>query len=170
MQSELIDLVSFHDEVDRRAASLAARHKDRLQCGRGCSDCCVDEIRVLEVEAELIRRDHADLLATGTPHPAGKCAFLDGDGACRIYESRPYVCRTEGLPFRWTGADDDGSPIENRDICPLNDEGEAITGIDPDDCWLLGPHEERLADIQDKIEPGKRVPLRELFSLQDSKG
>ena len=84
-----------------------------------------DQITVFEVEAEVIRRHHADLLAEGEPHAEGACAFLDGEGACRIYEHRPYVCRTQGLPLRWL-EELDGETVELRDICPLNDEDDPI--------------------------------------------
>ena len=48
-------LAALYREIDRRAAHLRALHADRLQCRRGCSDCCVDELTVFELEAENIR-------------------------------------------------------------------------------------------------------------------
>jgi Fe-S-cluster containining protein len=61
----------------------------RLQCREGCSACCVDDRSVFEVEAAHVRLHHAELLAIGTSHAAGACAFLDERGACRIYAERP---------------------------------------------------------------------------------
>jgi hypothetical protein len=159
---------ALHHEVDRRAARLAARHAARLKCARGCSSCCVDGITVFEVEAARIRGNHADLLASESPHPEGACAFLDDEGACRIYEDRPYVCRTQGLPLRWIDELEDGSPAELRDICPLNDEGVPVEALDEGDCWTLGPAEEQLARLQAATgRPGRRVALRALFVRQD---
>jgi Fe-S-cluster containining protein len=158
------DLVRFHDEVERDATRLAARHRERLQCRRGCADCCVDELTVFEVEAERIRSAAARLLEEGTPHPAGACAFLGRDGACRIYADRPYVCRTQGLPLRWIEERADGVPVEFRDICPLNEEGPLVEALDEDACWTLGPAEGRLAAIQQAFGGDlKRVRLRDLF-------
>jgi Fe-S-cluster containining protein len=155
---------ALHVEVDRAAARLAARHAERLRCARGCSSCCVDGITVFEVEARIIERRHGELLAAGEPHDEGACAFLDGEGACRIYAERPYVCRTQGLPLRWIDELEDGSPAELRDICPLNDEGEPIEELVEEDCWTLGPAEERLARLQAATgAPGRRVALRGLF-------
>ncbi len=95
--------------------------------------------------------------------------MLDADGACRIYEVRPYVCRTQGLPLRWVEA-----AVERRDICPLNEPGEPIEELPEDACWELGPIEERLAATE--LEEGRaagdsgapeatrpRVRLRDLF-------
>jgi hypothetical protein len=157
----------LHDEVDRAAAALAQVHRDRLNCRRGCHDCCVDDLTVFEVEAERIREHHAELLATGAPHRAGACAFLDGDGACRIYEDRPYVCRTQGLPLRWIEHGDDGEPVEYRDICPLNEEGPPIETLGPEDCWSIGPFEARLGALQEERsgDTPRRIALRDLFRL-----
>ncbi|HEX2832822.1 MAG TPA: YkgJ family cysteine cluster protein [Thermoanaerobaculia bacterium] len=152
----------LHDEVEARAKALAERHRERMVCRRGCFGCCVDDIFVFEVEATRIQKFAPELLASGTPHPPGRCAFLGSEGECRIYEVRPYVCRTQGLPLRWI---DDEAKTEYRDICPLNDESPAIAvpveELDPEECWTLGEFEERLAMLQGD---GKRVRLRDLFN------
>lgn len=145
----------LHQEVDRRAAALAAKHAAKLACARGCSGCCVDNLTVFEVEAERIRRGAAALLASATPHPPGRCAFLGSEGECRIYALRPYVCRTQGLPLRWLV---DEAEVEYRDICELNDV--PVETLEPAECWTLGEVEERLARMQ---RDGRRVALRDLF-------
>lgn len=160
-------LEELHRLVDEAAAQVAAGHGDRLRCGRGCSDCCVDDISVFEVEADRIRARCAELLAAGSPRPAGACAFLDEAGACRVYEHRPYVCRTQGLPLRWTEEIEPGVVAELRDICPLNDPGDPpVEEMDEDACWSLGPFEGRLAGLQHAAGHGEmtRVPLRALFT------
>lgn len=135
-------------------------------CRSGCSDCCQDELTVLAVEADRIRQAHAQLLAEGTPHPPGACAFLDDAGACRVYADRPYVCRTQGLPLRWLEEDeDDGEIVESRDICPLNREGQALDDLAEEACYTLGPVELELLALQDDYgPPEERVPLRSLFA------
>lgn len=155
----------LHDEVDELAGRLALRHRSRLHCQRGCTPCCTDGLTVFEVEAERIRNSHAALLQDDRPHPAGACAFLDHEGACRIYEDRPYVCRTQGLPLRWLGEDEQGETVEFRDICPLNEEGTPLEELAENDCWTIGPVEGQLASLQKQKEddPRKRVALRDLF-------
>jgi len=157
-------LAELHADVDRRAAELEALHAKRLRCGRGCASCCVDGLSVFEVEADGIREAHADLLRDGAPHSEGACAFLDGEGACRIYEERPYVCRTQGLPLRFFADSDAGTTVEYRDICPLNEEGPAIEELPPDACFTLGTFEGRLAALQRRASGDtRRVELRALF-------
>jgi uncharacterized protein len=156
--ASVIDWVEeLHRVVDEVTAPVARANASRMQCRAGCSDCCTDGITVFAIEAAVIERHHRSLLDEGRPHPPGGCAFLDDSGACRIYAQRPYVCRTQGLPLRW--ATDEGS--EARDICPLNDEGPPLEELRADECWTLGPIEERLAARQ---SDGARVPLRSLFA------
>lgn len=156
-----LPILELHAAVDREAGRLAELHAARLQCRRGCHDCCADELGVFEVEADRIRAAFGQLLAEEAPHPPGACAFLDDAGACRVYAARPYVCRTQGLPLRWEDEDEDGEPVEYRDICPLNEAGEPLERLPVDECWTLGPVESELARLQGD---GRRVRLRDLFS------
>ena len=156
------DIEALHAEIDAVAAKLAGHHAKRLACERGCAGCCVDDITVFEVEADRIRRDHATLLAEATPHDVGACAFLDDAGACRIYASRPYVCRTQGLPLRWLDDTDEGV-VEHRDICELNEAGPPLTGLRPGECWTIGPAETKLYALQKRRGGDSRVSLRSLF-------
>ncbi len=170
----VVDAVEkLHAEVDERVAPLVALHATRLHCRRGCAACCVDGLTVFEVEAARIRRHHAALLAQGEPHSAGACAFLDAEGGCRIYPDRPYVCRTQGLPLRWidetpsASEDAPGEAIEMRDICPLNEDGgPAVDDLPAEECWTIGPVEERLARLEMTVDggAGRRVALRDLFA------
>jgi len=171
-EAALAELLLVHAEVDEQVGLVVEEVGARLHCGRGCSACCLDELTVLEVEALRIRARHGPLLVTGPPHPVGACAFLDEGGACRIYEDRPYVCRTQGLPLRWLDLNDDGMDVEYRDICPLNcplnEEGTPIEELELWQCWSLGVVEPRLMDLQEALqgsaeEPLRRVPLRSLF-------
>lgn len=156
----------LHRAVDVMVAPLVALHADRLQCRRGCHACCVDELTVFALEAAEIAAHHAELLESGEPGPAGACAFLDTEGACRIYEHRPYVCRTQGLPLRWL-EEQGGEVVELRDICELNfvDAGEAPLGELPaEHCFTLGPVERRLREQAEQVNAAERIALRSLFS------
>lgn len=158
----------LRDELDREVLRLTSLHGARLVCRRGCADCCVDDLTVFEIEAEAILAAYPELLATGAPHPPGACAFLDAEGACRVYEARPYVCRSQGLPLSWEDEDEDGEPIEARDICPLNEAGgPPLEALAPGACFELGPFEGRLATLQaeaqGRFDGLARVALRDLF-------
>jgi Fe-S-cluster containining protein len=160
-------LTALHARIDREAAAIATTHSARLNCRRGCSECCQDELTVYTIEAQRIVAEFGDLLATATPHAEGACAFLGRSGACRVYSARPYVCRTQGLPLRYLAEDEEGEIVEVRDICPLNLDGPALELLDEQDCWTLGVVEEDLARLQFEVFGDyERVELRSLFSTR----
>jgi len=164
-------LEALHARIDREAEQLTARHADRMQCRRGCSACCLDELTVTGIEAERIRRHHAEWLEQAEPHPAGACAFLDAEGACRVYADRPAVCRTQGLPLRVLFENEEDEIVERRDICPLNlDDGPALGELEEDECWLIGPVELELARLDERFQgdDGPRIALRSLFQRSGS--
>ncbi|MBT5877183.1 MAG: hypothetical protein HOH43_27425 [Candidatus Latescibacteria bacterium] len=53
-----------------------------------------------------------------------------------------------------------------RDICPLNENGPPIEDLPADECWTIGPAEDRLRMIQVERDGGelRRISLRDLFS------
>jgi Fe-S-cluster containining protein len=76
-----------------------------MQCGPGCSACCTLKT-VSPIEAAVIAdylRGHP-LKAKPPDDGAASCAFLLS-GLCAIYPARPIICRTQGLPLRYDGAD-----------------------------------------------------------------
>ncbi len=168
-QRALLMIAKLHDVLDELVTPLHQLHDHRLQCSKGCSSCCVDDLTVFEVEAQHIVEHAEELLATATPAPKGQCAFLDPEGACRVYHYRPYVCRTQGLPLRWVEEDPQTLEItEYRDICPLNIvEGEPVALLPAEQLWAIGPFESKLNELQQAFnpdEPQKRIALRSLFA------
>jgi uncharacterized protein len=161
----LQSLSYLYEKLDARVTHLSEIHATRLKCGVGCADCCIDDVSVSEVEALNIRQYYGDLLREKSPHPKGACAFLSEDNSCRIYERRPYVCRTQGLPLHWI-EEQDGKAMAFRDICPHNEGGTPIEELPENECWKIGPVEEELAKMNIAIthDVTKRVKLRDLFS------
>jgi len=177
----LIALDDLYREVDRGVRRLTEIHARRLRCRRGCSACCLDGLNVTRIEAERIRRSHGDLLRRASPHAIGACAFLDREGACRIYADRPTICRSQGLPLRAVFENESEEIEERRDICSLNVErGRALEALAEDDLWLVGPEELRVQQLDEKAfggggdhesggdgaggsAKGLRMALRDLF-------
>lgn len=165
----LTEVMKLQAEASQRAEVLTSKLGSLLVCRKGCDSCCQDDLAVFPIEAEVILRHCEPLLTFDQPHPLGKCAFLDADGACRIYPWRPYVCRTQGLPLRWG---EEGEK-EGRGICELNaDEmerqGKSLAGLPAGHCWSVGEVESRLAGLQVRAlgsfqEVLPRIKLRDLF-------
>lgn len=157
----------FYARIDDEVARVSGRNAARLTCRRGCSACCQDDLSVSAIEAERIREHHGALLEEARPHPVGACAFLDREGACRVYAHRPAVCRSQGLPLRVLFEDENEEIAERRDICELNlSGGPPIDQIPEEDCWLIGPFELALGQLEEERfgEAAPRVALRSLFA------
>lgn len=152
---------AFFEAAARRGADLA--------CGAGCAACCQVELTVSPVEAEVIARALARR-GPWEPSPEG-CAMLDADGRCAIYEARPLVCRSQGLPLAYpagTIAPDAlrGSAGDAElTWCPLNFRKRLPAGADVFDA---GRADEALALVNRAFcaergrDPLARVPLRDL--------
>lgn len=92
-------------KIDGFFARVESRHGEDMQCTTGCSDCCHVRLSITSVEATAITAAAATwsaeriagLRAVG---PEDRCAALGPDGRCRIYEVRPVVCRSHGVPIR----------------------------------------------------------------------
>jgi uncharacterized protein len=116
------DLVGRVDELCRR---IEAGFRGHIACGRGCDGCC-RHISLFPVEAvslyAALRRlspSRIELMRerARTADTAGPCPLL-ADGLCLLYDARPLICRTHGMPLLvHRGAE------RSVDFCPLNFKG-----------------------------------------------
>lgn len=102
-------------------------------CTRGCTACCHTQVSVTDDEALLlvnrikggvtINEDH--LRKQMSPGNDGekyfqlsyenrRCIFLDEHGACRVYEDRPSVCRTNAVIGEASQCDTSQGPRPTR--------------------------------------------------------
>lgn len=87
----------FISQVDELTEKLSALHKDHMQCRKGCDLCCMN-YRIFPVEYHAIQQSLQDNPVQTTESNDDSCIFLK-DHACQIYEHRPFICRTHGLPL-----------------------------------------------------------------------
>ncbi len=90
--------------------------KEMSPCKSGCSACCHTQVSVTEDEAnilldrisggvvideDLLRRQMVAENSTDKFYRLNyldrRCVFLDDAGACKVYEDRPSVCRTNAV-------------------------------------------------------------------------
>jgi uncharacterized protein len=117
-------------QIDALTKARAARYAKHLVCHAGCSGCCQHHLSVFPVEAarvkaalaalpdELRARIEQQARTVNEREAQGQpvaCPLLV-DERCAIYESRPLICRTQGLPLLLE-AEDGGHEV---DFCPLN--------------------------------------------------
>lgn len=157
-------LKQFYSALDAHIHSIEEKNRSRINCKKGCFSCCKDDLEVFGIEAEYIRKNQTAFLENNSPAPVGACAFLDEEGACRIYDSRPFVCRTHGVPIAYLQEDEEGE-FELLDICPLNEEGEPLEELPEEKIFQNISWEEKLATLQIISDQGRmeREKLRGLF-------
>jgi hypothetical protein len=118
------------EQIDALVAMLSSYYSRHLICHAGCSGCCYHHLSIFAIEAAAVRRAiesvpddlrgriEAQARSLGERESRGEkiaCPLLVDD-RCSIYESRPIICRTQGLPLLLEA--DDGAP--EVDFCPLN--------------------------------------------------
>ncbi|MBN2626728.1 MAG: YkgJ family cysteine cluster protein [Spirochaetales bacterium] len=115
----------FLKDVDRLAGELHERLKDLLLCRAGCSSCC-QPISLLPLEWHWIKSRLTDQGKNDNQNTErGRCPFLRHN-LCTIYDIRPLICRTHGLPLLYLNSE--GTSWE-LSLCDLNEEA-----LD-EECW-----------------------------------
>ena len=129
-------------KVEAFARDVAQRQPDALTCHAGCASCCAVSLTVSPLEAasirtglqklapkvraELSKRGREALERAERGESPARCAMLDDDGRCAIYEHRPMVCRTQGHALRYPAGFVPAAAVRKRVAggevvhCPLN--------------------------------------------------
>lgn len=105
------------EKVDEFREAFAARNQANMACGPGCASCCQTWLSVCAVEraaleaglaalsaeerARIAERGRRELARERNGDGAARCAMLDDADRCSVYEHRPLLCRTQGLPLRY---------------------------------------------------------------------
>ncbi len=141
------------------------RYPGAITCESGCSGCCHVHLSVVGTEFERLSNEVVMLSdeqqdAIRDRVEAGRddsrCLLLDDDGRCRVYDARPMICRSHGLPLLA------GKP-PRRDVCPLNfEDGPTLDDLD-DDTVLDVEKINAILFVVDRLEggDGTRVDLFE---------
>jgi hypothetical protein len=112
------------NKVDGFCRDAEMHYGGALVCRKGCDGCC-RHLSLFPVEAVAIRLalESADEAIAGTIRKNAMDRLGDGDetcpliheGSCLLYDVRPIICRTHGLPIL---AEIGGETVV--DHCPLN--------------------------------------------------
>ena len=104
-------------EIDKHTASLEDVHHKFMNCKNGCDLCCID-FSIFPVEYYYILNElkkENQNLNLDRKSKGDSCAFLKNH-SCTIYNHRPIMCRTHGLPLLYSN--DDGE--FELSVCDLN--------------------------------------------------
>jgi hypothetical protein len=181
---------SLQENVSSFFARFRHKHADKMKCARGCAKCCRVHLNVFPIEAERILQwwrsrslEERNILAQlwkddlGSQAEHLKCTFLVND-CCSVYDARPVICRSQGLPLKVKSLVETDSDSENFELslCELNFvENDSIPDVGE---WmdlerlntLLAIAQQQSSEISTEIsdiakrEQG-RVPLSRLKAL-----
>ena len=111
-------------KIDAVAQKLTSIHADHITCAQQCCSCCTN-ISVWPVEFYSILDQLRQAGITNlTFDENATCGFLK-DNLCQLYQFRPIICRTHGLPIVFRN-DDTDPPEYSVSFCEKN-----FTAIDP---------------------------------------
>ncbi|MEI7815983.1 MAG: YkgJ family cysteine cluster protein [Desulfuromonadales bacterium] len=117
--------------VDSLCSSIEAVLGEQITCSPGCSSCCtsitifpVEAAAMLEALSNLPEQEAEKIRLHISENAHGERCPLLFNHHCLLYEARPIICRTHGLPIIYT-ADDQ----RKSDCCPLNlADAESLSG------------------------------------------
>lgn len=102
--------------VNKQCNKLHRLHHGYTKCRKRCDECCMN-FRLLPVEFfSILNKIKDSSIQINLSENAEECPFLK-DHTCQIYEFRPLICRSHGLPI--LTMDELGENWE-LSYCPLN--------------------------------------------------
>ncbi|HBL77578.1 MAG: hypothetical protein A2W90_03305 [Bacteroidetes bacterium GWF2_42_66] len=117
METNFEKYIALRNDIDRLSARLFTLHKKHVQCKKGCDLCCMD-YSIFPVEFHYIKNKLASegMPSVSKPEDENTCIFLKNH-ECTIYEHRPVICRTHGLPFLYVNSETEEWELS---ACELN--------------------------------------------------
>jgi uncharacterized protein len=96
-------------KIDQLCNKIQSLYKEHINCNKGCSKCCINDLTLFPVEFDHIKEKikHNKIKPNKSKDD---CVMLD-KGRCQIYEHRPLVCRTQGYPLLYG---------EELSLCEIN--------------------------------------------------
>ena len=159
----------LRNDIDSMCKTLENIHDRHLNCKIGCDLCCmaisVFPVEFYAIEAELNQDSVRHLQA---PKDDSQCRFLVSH-RCTIYDSRPVICRTHGLPLLYMSLENDEYELS---LCELNFTKFDFEDFDEENTFPMDQFNSRLYLINKKFIAGfengryneqERIPLAELL-------
>jgi uncharacterized protein len=161
---------SLRDELDAHCLQLYELHAPHLMCKAGCDQCCMD-FGMLPVEFFAISYEAGERISNGVmPSSEQGCPFLI-DHRCVIYQSRPFICRTQGLPLLFMNDDQ-----WELSACELNFTEYDFDNFTEEITFPQDKYNSRLFMLNRKyieslpgqsFKPDELLSLRELFDYKE---
>lgn len=92
--------VTLRNEIEKHSKKLSVAHSKHMLCKKGCDMCCID-YSIFPIEFHFILNDIKEKkleFKNLNEVVNNVCIFLKNH-VCTLYEQRPIICRTHGLPL-----------------------------------------------------------------------
>ena len=157
----------LNKDIDALSLSLEKTHAKHINCKKGCDLCCM-AISVFPVEFHAIKTEleKSEMTILPKPKDPSRCRFLV-DHSCTIYEHRPVICRTHGLPLVYMSMDTDEYELS---LCELNFTEFDFEEFDEENTFPLDKINSRLYQINKQFVAGfegGRYTEQDRISLSD---
>lgn len=106
MKNIFKDYERLRRTIDKRSGELETVHENHMNCKAGCDLCCID-YSIFPIEFYYIVEQLKNESIPPTINSEAKtedCIFLTNH-KCNIYDQRPIICRTHGLPLLFMSED-----------------------------------------------------------------
>jgi Fe-S-cluster containining protein len=169
-------LVALAERVDREFAAIRQRQQGWIECRAGCSDCCRARLSITRVEEAFLRRhlaalselERAELARRAGDETREMCPALDPAGHCQVYEARPLICRSFGVPLRRRREVSLVNP-PLVDVCDKNFVGTSLKVLPDEDVFEQTSLEAEVSEIdavyceRNGLPRGERVPIAQIL-------
>ena len=157
---------AFIDRVDQFCHNISSTYASEITCKAGCSSCCL-HISLFPIEAAVVAEALAklpiemlQLLASRIDRSGNEpCPLLVADH-CVVYQARPLICRTHGLPLL---IESDG--VKRVTFCEDNFQGvaalpgSAVLNLETLNSTLAALNSSYAADTRQTADPCARVTI-----------
>lgn len=160
IRQKYLQLVGEIDSEIRRISS--SYDPTFLQCKPGCYECCIN-FSVFSLEASLIS-EQIILVSTIVESREDLCRLLKNN-RCTVYEVRPIICRTQGIPLGYI--DEDSGMVE---VSACHHNYAVDYQFKEDEILFMDRFNNRLTELNNaycksvNVDPYTRIPLSSLIS------
>jgi len=94
------DYYTIRNNIDLKISEILSFYKEDIICKKECCSCCT-AITLFPVEFFAIKHEINNTLSLSDFNNIKQnqdCIFLE-KSICKIYDSRPIICRTQGVPL-----------------------------------------------------------------------
>ena len=129
---------SLRNKIDAESSRLEQLHKSQMVCSKGCDSCC-ESLTIFPIEYYTIKEEIKNIKDIPKNRFINRftkaCRFLV-NGECAIYQSRPIICRTQGLPILYKSMKSDDFELS---ACKLNFKDVDVSSFNLDNSLYMSP-------------------------------